>query len=66
VNITPYIDTLIAANPKQLVWASDWPWLSHENLFTYADCINWIKSSIGSSATWEDILIHNPQSLFHF
>lgn len=66
VSIKPYIDALLAANPKQLVWASDWPWLSHENLFTYADCISWIKSSIDSPTVWQDILIHNPQSLFHF
>ncbi len=66
ISIQPYVDALLAANPKQLVWASDWPWLSHENQFTYADCITWIKSSVPSPAVWEDILIHNPKSLFHF
>lgn len=66
VSIQPYVDALLAANPKQLVWASDWPWLSHENQFTYADCITWIKSSVPSPAVWEDIFIHNPKSLFHF
>jgi predicted TIM-barrel fold metal-dependent hydrolase len=66
VNLQPYIDALLGANPKQLVWASDWPWLSYENQFTYVDCIKWIQSSVGSKAIWEDILIHNPKSLFHF
>jgi predicted TIM-barrel fold metal-dependent hydrolase len=66
VNIQSYIDALLAANPKQLVWASDWPWVSYENQFTYADCIRWIQSSVGSEAVWEDIFIHNPKSLFHF
>jgi predicted TIM-barrel fold metal-dependent hydrolase len=66
VSIQPYVNALLAANPKQLVWASDWPWLSHENQFTYIDCIAWIKSSVPSPEVWEDILIHNPKSLFHF
>jgi predicted TIM-barrel fold metal-dependent hydrolase len=66
VEIQPYIDALVAANSQQLVWASDWPWLSHENQFTYANCIDWIKSSITDPAVWEDILIHNPKTLFHF
>lgn len=65
-NIQPYIQKLITTNPKQLVWASDWPWLSHENQFNYADCIDWVKSAIDDSQIWEDILIHNPKSLFHF
>ncbi len=66
VSIQPYVDALIAANPKQLVWASDWPWLSHENQFTYADCINWVQSAVNDSAIWEDIFINNPKTLFHF
>jgi predicted TIM-barrel fold metal-dependent hydrolase len=66
VNIQPYIDALLAANPGQLVWASDWPWLSHENQFTYADCISWIRSAISNQSVWEDIFIHNPKKLFHF
>ena len=66
VSIKPYIDALIAANPKQLVWASDWPWLSHENLFTYTDCIDWIQSAVDDPAIWEDIFINNPKTLFHF
>lgn len=66
VSIAPYVDALVAANPKQLVWASDWPWLSHENLFTYADCLQWIKAAVDDSAIWEDILINNPKALFHF
>ena len=66
VSIQSYLDALVAANPKQLVWASDWPWLSHENLFTYQDCIDWIKSTVDDPAIWEDILINNPRTLFHF
>lgn len=65
-SIQPYIDALIAANPKQLVWASDWPWLSYENVFTYADCIGWIQSAVDDSTIWEDIFINNPKTLFHF
>ena len=53
-------------SPKQLVWASDWPWLSYENRFTYADCITWIQSSIPNTEVWNDILINNPKTLFHF
>jgi predicted TIM-barrel fold metal-dependent hydrolase len=66
ISIQPYIDALLAANPKQLVWASDWPWISYENQFAYTDCIAWIKSSVHSVTIWEDILMHNPKSLFHF
>ena len=64
--IQPYLDALLGANPQRLVWASDWPWISHENQFQYADCIDWIKSGIDSPQIWEDIFIHNPKSLFHF
>jgi predicted TIM-barrel fold metal-dependent hydrolase len=66
ISIEPYIDALIAANPKQLVWASDWPWLSHENLFTYTNCIDWIQSAVDDPTIWEDIFINNPKTLFHF
>ena len=66
VDIQPYLDALLKANSQQLVWASDWPWISHENQFQYADCIDWIKSGIDSPQIWEDIFIHNPKSLFHF
>ena len=66
VSIEPYLDALAAANPKQLVWASDWPWLSYEGLFTYQDCIDWIESAVDDPAIWEDILINNPRTLFHF
>jgi predicted TIM-barrel fold metal-dependent hydrolase len=66
VSIQPYVDALVVANPKQLVWASDWPWLSYENQFTYADCLTWIQSTVDDSAIWEDIFIHNPKTLFHF
>jgi predicted TIM-barrel fold metal-dependent hydrolase len=66
VEIQPYVDALVAANPKQLVWASDWPWLSYENQFTYANCIDWIQSSITDPGVWKDVLIHNPKTLFHF
>jgi predicted TIM-barrel fold metal-dependent hydrolase len=65
-SIQGYIDALVAANPKQLVWASDWPWLSYENRFTYADCITWIQSAIPNTEVWNDILINNPKTLFHF
>jgi predicted TIM-barrel fold metal-dependent hydrolase len=66
VSIQSYVDALVAANPKQLVWASDWPWLSYENQFTYADCLTWIQSAVDDLAIWEDIFIHNPKTLFHF
>ena len=66
VSIKPYVDALVAANPKHLVWASDWPWLSYENQFNYADCLTWIQSAVDDSVVWEDIFIHNPKTLFHF
>jgi predicted TIM-barrel fold metal-dependent hydrolase len=66
ISIQDYIDALLAANPKQLVWASDWPWLSYESRFTYAECLSWIESAIPNRATWNDILINNPKTLFHF
>lgn len=65
-NIQPFIDSLITVNPERLVWASDWPWVSFENKFTYADCIAWIKSAIQNPVTWDDILVNNPKSLYRF
>ena len=35
-----YVDALLdAGGPQQLVWASDWPFVSHENEITYPQCV---------------------------
>ena len=39
VDAQRYVDALLdASGPRQLVWASDWPFVSHENEITYPQC----------------------------
>ena len=62
-----YVDAILAAGGEdRLVWASDWPWVSHENQFNYQDCLDWTADWISDQALREKILVTTPRTLFRF
>ena len=61
----PYVDALLdAGGLKQLVWASDWPFVSHEDHVTYADCVSDLNRWVPDAATRRIILVETPAELF--
>ncbi len=67
VDCQPYVDALLdAGGPQQLVWASDWPFLSHENHVTYEDCVNDLNTWVPDAGTRHVILAETPAKLFGF
>jgi predicted TIM-barrel fold metal-dependent hydrolase len=63
----PYVDALLdAGGPQQLVWASDWPFLSHEDHVTYEDCVNDLNTWVPDTAARHVILAETPAKLFGF
>jgi len=62
-----YVDALLdAGGPQQLVWASDWPFVSHEDDVTYRDCVQWLVDWVPNEAARRIILADTPASLFGF
>jgi predicted TIM-barrel fold metal-dependent hydrolase len=62
-----YVDALLdAGGAGQLVWASDWPFVSHEDEITYAQCVDWLRGWIADDAIRNTILADTPARLFHF
>ena len=63
----PYVDALLeAGGPRQLVWASDWPFVGFEEKFGFAQCIGWIESWIPDAAARSVVMAETPAQLFHF
>lgn len=63
----PYVDALLdAGGPAQLVWASDWPFVGHEETVTYEQCVAWLRQWIPDAPTRETILVDTPARLFRF
>ena len=62
-----YVDALLeAGGPKQLVWATDWPFVGFEEKITYAQCVGWIEAWIPDDATRRTVLAETPARLFRF
>jgi len=67
VDCQRYVDALLdAGGPRQLVWASDWPFVSHEDHVRYADCLNDLHNWVPNAATRSIILAETPAKLFGF
>ena len=67
VDPQPYVDALLdAGGPQRLVWASDWPFVSHEDEIRYRDCVQWLSDWVSDDATRRIILADTPAGLFHF
>jgi predicted TIM-barrel fold metal-dependent hydrolase len=62
-----YVDALLAAGgPRQLVWASDWPFVSHEDRVSYEACVNDLRRWVPDATTRRIILAETPVALFGF
>jgi predicted TIM-barrel fold metal-dependent hydrolase len=62
-----YVDALLAAGgPQQLLWASDFPFVSFENTITYRMCVDWIRQWVPDDATRQTILVDTPRRLFRY
>ena len=66
-DVQRYVDALLdAGGPRQLLWASDWPFVSHEDEVTYRDCVDWLVEWVPDEATRRIILSDTPASLLGF
>jgi predicted TIM-barrel fold metal-dependent hydrolase len=62
-----YADALLdAGNGGQLVWASDWPFIGHEDTIRYPMCVACLDKWIDDPAIRRRILSETPARLFRF
>lgn len=62
-----YVDALMdAGGGKQLVWGSDWPFVSHENAIRYPQCVDWLRQWIPDPLARQAVLVDTPARLFRF
>ena len=57
---------LAAGGPEHLLWASDWPWISHEEGRSYAGCLGDLASWVPDAGQRRTILVDTPKALFGF
>ncbi|MBF6989153.1 amidohydrolase [Cupriavidus sp. IK-TO18] len=66
-DIRPFHDRLLATNPEQLVWGSDWPHVNMAHSFPDAGhLLNLLSGWTPDRAQLEKILVHNPAALYGF
>jgi len=66
-DVQRYVDALLdAGGPEQLVWASDWPFVSYEDKVTYRQCVDWLIEWVPDAPTRRAILAETPIELFGF
>ena len=62
-----FADALLKANPKQIVWGSDWPHVMVKNKMPNdADLLDLLLSWVPNSPIRDQILRDNPQRLYTF
>ena len=67
VDAQRYVDALLdAGGAQQLVWASDWPFVSYEATITYERCLAWLSEWIPDAATRNVVFTETPAALFGF
>ena len=63
----PYVDALLAAGgPAQLVWASDWPFVGHEDTVRYRRCVDDLAAWVPDPEVRRVIRAETPARLFGF
>jgi len=66
-DIQAYVDALLdAGGAKQLVWATDWPFVGFEDKITYAQCVAWIETWIPDRQARRVVMAQTPAKLFRF
>ena len=61
-----YVDALMADGPDRLVWASDWPWISHEAGRSYQGCLDDLHRWVPDARARRVILCDTAAVLFRF
>ena len=66
-DLRPYVDALVAANPAQLVWGSDWPFIRMlDNEPDVGDLLDVFLDWVDDPALRQQILVDNPARLYGF
>jgi predicted TIM-barrel fold metal-dependent hydrolase len=67
-DVQPFHDTLVTANPEQVVWGSDWPFLGMkgEKLPTVPALLQILFQWLPDPALREQVLSRNPARLYGF
>jgi 2-pyrone-4,6-dicarboxylate lactonase len=66
-DVRPFADALIAANPKQLLWGTDWPHVMVKGAMPNdADLLNLCGDWVQDTALREQIWLNNPMRLYGF
>ena len=61
-----YVDALLAAGARQLVWATDWPFVGFEDAIEYRQCVRWLVDWVPDATMQRTILVDTPARLFGF
>ena len=66
-DVRPFNDAVLAANPKQLVWGSDWPHVMVKNTMPHdADLCDLLGEWVSDNHLRQAILVNNPAMLYDF
>ena len=66
-DMRPFNDAVIAANPKQLIWGSDWPHVMVKKQMPHdADLCELLGSWVSDESLRKAILVDNPCMLYDF
>ena len=66
-DMRPFNDAVLAANPKQLVWGSDWPHVMVKNTMPHdADLCDLFGEWVSDNHLRQAILVNNPSMLYDF
>jgi predicted TIM-barrel fold metal-dependent hydrolase len=67
VPVQPYVDALLdAGGPAQLVWASDWPFVGHEDSVAYGPSVDQVARWLPDASVRHAVLVDTPARLFRF
>ena len=62
-----WVRTLVAANPEQVIWGTDWPHVRHTGTMPNdGDLLNKLWLDTGDDDTYRRILVDNPTRLYGF
>jgi 2-pyrone-4,6-dicarboxylate lactonase len=65
-DLRPFHDALVQANPRQLVWGSDWPFVRMEPPPCTEELLGLFTEWVDDDALRQAILVENPARLYNF
>lgn len=66
VDLLPLVHSLVAANPEQLIWGSDWPHSETRSTPHAADLVDLLPAWVPDDATRRRICVDNPARLYGY